>query len=348
MTRIAQVLIITAVNLAVISCARSTKALPETGPNYQATTTVPEIQPSPPTLNRSVVGRVTDEAQNPIAGARVLAVLTKEETAPFRSDRLSVNYMQRSRVTETVTTADGSYAINGFAHKDEIELSIQAKGFADNRRSARLDSGYEKTVRDVVLTPGLKLQGRVTAPDGSPVNDAIIDVDYAWMAKGHRQLPWAYTLTDDDGRFLLGIDRETDWISLHVISERNGLYFFIKQEAKGEMLLKMEERASLSGKVVAPPGTALDDLVIFVDGEVPEPPMYAPRTGLRASDPRFITLDSDGHFEFTELYPGLKYRANVLRPVVEKTRRFDKLLAEDVYHALKPESKGEWNPSVPE
>ncbi len=84
-----------------------------------------------------------------------------------------------SRVATATTGSDGTYAARTYTeHASVKRLDVRASGFATRRMEiphASVEEGRTATLEDVVLTPGARVEGVVTGPDG-PVSGARIEV----------------------------------------------------------------------------------------------------------------------------------------------------------------------------
>jgi len=141
----------------------------------------------------SVSGRVTDQAGDPIPGARLRA---SNCDCGRRRDR-------RLATSETVTEADGSYRLTGFAPSDQWDyrMTVRTEGFGG------LDSEPFKVTREIqdkdfVLERAAMISGRVVDAAGRPVR--FVGVALRSLEQGSdRPLPEG-AITDEEGQFTLG------------------------------------------------------------------------------------------------------------------------------------------------
>jgi hypothetical protein len=96
------------------------------------------------------------------------------------------------------TNADGVVMIRGpSAHGPlQVELSIQAGGFASQRRIVALAAASDSV--DVVLAPGKVFRGRVLDKSGVPIPNSVAQTD--WDNQGVRKYEWT-SRTDASGGF---------------------------------------------------------------------------------------------------------------------------------------------------
>ena len=154
-------------------------------------------------LKQSVAasGKVVDGAGKPVANARVKMTrlfLSAETEMMFRF--MTFEALEKSALQsalETQTDAEGNWKI--------ADLPVGAVGYfqLEDARFARND-GFgvpgetSQIVPDLKATPGAKLKGRVTSPDGKPVAGARVNVNV-----GEKQSSYASTITAPDGTYQL-------------------------------------------------------------------------------------------------------------------------------------------------
>jgi hypothetical protein len=122
-----------------------------------------------------IAGRVTDEADQPIEGAKVATFFTLYEPV--------------------VTDADGHYEItHADAAKDSHSLFARKSGYLEAKTEVKTRA--TPATHDLVLKRGVRVHGRVFAPNGSPVAGASLYIGFS---------PNAYDRLDaisgDDGSF---------------------------------------------------------------------------------------------------------------------------------------------------
>lgn len=142
-----------------------------------------------------LTGRVTDPDGGPIAGAEVIARLTKNSAGSVETDR---------------TDEDGRFDIGGLTPGTHI-VRASAEGFAD-RAVRDIDVDESGGELDLTLERGIEVNVRVFDEDGSPAAGATArlmplgDVPQAGDSVGNalRSFFSGKTTTDADGRMALG------------------------------------------------------------------------------------------------------------------------------------------------
>ncbi|MEM8962789.1 MAG: carboxypeptidase-like regulatory domain-containing protein [Acidobacteriota bacterium] len=135
------------------------------------------------TLRRGavVVGRVTDEAEKPIAGARVGVEITDAIRATWGGG------------SAAITDDEGNYRLDGVEPGRRM-LNVFAMRYLSSRHELEVQVD-EDNVLDVELRRGFTLAGRVLEADGTPATGARVDL----APPGDRH--GTVERTDDDGRF---------------------------------------------------------------------------------------------------------------------------------------------------
>jgi hypothetical protein len=155
--------------------------------------------PDPTTLARgSIAGKISDDKQVPIAGARVCAVGSSSELA---------DELVRDPVC-AVADAGGAYRLQGLYPARYI-VSASAKPFrpavhGDRRRPhLTLAAGEHKTAIDIALRgDGVEVTGTVADITGGPITNARVRSQGGWWGSDHAI---ATTETDAAGKFSLWV-----------------------------------------------------------------------------------------------------------------------------------------------
>jgi len=118
---------------------------------------------------RTGVGRVVDEADEPVAGA-VVRLVPSVGTTSYRRRPLA---RSRNDGASGTTTADGTFRIADLTG-GRYDLEVAAPGFAPAIvPGVEVPEGAGATdLGTVVLSPGLRIAGRIVDPEGRPVEGA--------------------------------------------------------------------------------------------------------------------------------------------------------------------------------
>jgi RNA polymerase sigma factor (sigma-70 family) len=148
-------------------------------------------------------GRIVDEQDKPVAGAKVHVSLANN-LKPVKSDGRA----QYDLSTETVTDIEGRWRIDGVPNHPEAKLSLQVSHpdfvieelWGKNQQRAGVTT--EKLIQgtaNLTLNRGVIVRGRVTGPDDKPIKDAIVVLgDEPYISQLQTKFP-----TDADGQFRL-------------------------------------------------------------------------------------------------------------------------------------------------
>lgn len=137
----------------------------------------------------AVVGRLVDPEGEPVVG-RVQVAEIAGEPAPLAAARL----------LSAEADADGRFRIEEVPLGPSA-LAASAPGFATRRLDFDARPGPRPNdVGEIALDPGLRVAGRVRAPDGSPIADARLQ---CWQRLGGSRGS-AEATSSADGRFVLG------------------------------------------------------------------------------------------------------------------------------------------------
>ncbi len=261
-------------------------------------------------------GYVIDEGGYPIIGANV-ALITWASGYDYRGTR--------SWLTETDDA--GHYSFTGFKHSPPYDRL----GFADVSASAlgyetvgkRVSIQYGETIDDVAFTlpPGATVRGRVLAPKGDPVASAVVNCRSANTSS----LPYQFTATDGDGRFVLGIGKPgSAALVITTKDDKETLFHSVPMGTNEEIVLTMQQPAALIGRLTWSDGAPATDLHLSLTCRYPMPgetPDYANQvqshnafeigTGyIHATE-----SSGNGRFSFESFAPGPDFVLNASRRV---------------------------------
>src|SRR5262245_36822903 len=161
----------------------------------------------------------------------------------------------RSRTLAVQTAADGTYRLEGVAFSGTATVSAFREGLMGAQATIQVEAGKAQEGVDLELRAGKMLGGVLLDAAGKPVADAIVWAHQAWHPK---DMAWAseplsrsraywgnLALTDEGGRFLLGLSTKAETCHLRVHSEAHGQDFFLYLAVtEEEVRLRMKERAA--------------------------------------------------------------------------------------------------------
>lgn len=287
----------------------STPLAPTTAPSEPA----PAEPPSEPGLIEdpasyiAVSGTVKDGKDQPVAGARVLLAVTGGEGKMYEN-LLGKDYLKRSKVYEAAADAQGHYEIFGVRYEGQVMVCAVARDFAGNGLQFDVKAGESYTDKDLDLTPGITVQGALSAEDGSMITDAIVSTVQAWNRSGYAW-GWGFNVTDEHGLFTLSFAPEAQWCTLRANSESLGQDYFVRLPVgSGNFELRMKPKASLHGTIAWNGERPEEDVVVSVLGSIPEPDMHTVSTGMRPEMLETALVGADDTYSLSGLYPGLEYR----------------------------------------
>ena len=255
----------------------------------------------------TVSGEVKDTADKPVAGAKVLLAVAGPVGTGYEN-QLREDYLRRSRVYETNSDGLGHYEISGVPYEGQALLYAVVPSFAGNRQQFDMKAGESYPGKDLDLTPGVTVQGALSAEDGTMVTDAIVSTLSAWNQRDYAW-DWGFDVTDEHGLFTLSFVPEAQWASVRVNSDSKGQDFFLRLPVNGgNFQLRMKPTASLHGTITWNGERFSEEIVVSLLGSVPEPDMNTMHTGWRPEMEQTALLGADNTYAVTGLYPGLQYR----------------------------------------
>jgi len=199
-----------------------------------------------PSLYCSISGKIVDEAEVAIAGAKAL-VMTQgiEQDETYDVKDYWTGLLERHHHFSATSDANGEYTVSGIRFRGWAYVGAFAEGYTV-RRSVRvaLSEGDSLQDVDVILEIADMLTGRVLAQNGSPVGDAIVR-----PASGGSATAIAYT--DTNGLFTLSARSYHDLRYLTVNSPSQGAATFSDIPVPSDQIveLRMPGTAVLKGRV---------------------------------------------------------------------------------------------------
>ena len=170
---------------------------------------IPDVYPVRLERGVSASGRIVDENDKPIAGAKVQVTTQHEDLAPARADtRTRYNSWLAIGANAAVTDAHGRWRINDVPNHPKVELTLLVThpGYVSDENWGQTQRACAITTAMLLngtatlkLKAGAIVQGRVTDSAGNPVAGAIVvkgDDPYFGSTPSEFQ-------TDAEGRFRL-------------------------------------------------------------------------------------------------------------------------------------------------
>ncbi len=148
----------------------------------------------------TVIGRVTDAQDQPVANARMTTIDSEINTATTKTDN-NGNFILKG-VCNSYEFYKGDAAFGGpaasqpAAPSGHADLTIEAIGFAAQTVAVNLLAATNAV--NYTLAPSRILRGHVTDKSGHPIPNAIVQTD--WNTQGLRAFDWQ-TRTDVNGQF---------------------------------------------------------------------------------------------------------------------------------------------------
>ncbi len=250
-------------------------------------------------LGAGVAGRVVDEAGQPVAGARVLAVSASE---PFP--------VVDPRRDAAVTDADGKFAIAALAAGTYRFAASHPDFSPATTPPIAIDGHTAREDIEVRLDRGATIRGTVRSPDGQPVAAAAIRI----VGKG--SVFWRMTrqaFSDERGAFVVrGLPkRAVDVVAWHPSGGSELTPVDLAATPDAEVTLTLSLLGAIAGKVVDAAGQEIGDAQLVAEpvwtGAMGESDAWIAR-GLQAT-----IADSGGAFRFAGLPEGT-YEIHAARP----------------------------------
>lgn len=242
------------------------------------------------TRGLTVTGVVVDGDGEAVTAAGVTLVSGKPAT---RGGEL--------RVFEALSDLQGRFEFFHVA-SGTFDLTVRRAGFARKIvPGLELEGPRRVELRDVVLEPGVVLDGRVLAADGGPIAGAAVRIAHgvvpAWYADDAAEMPPPDTVSADDGRFVLEDMAPRERVTLEV--RHNGytpaVLGSIEAPTQEPLVIVLRASASLSGRVVDENGEALEKVGVRV---------FEERPGQRRRSLAQTLTRKNGRFTLSEIAPG--------------------------------------------
>ena len=212
------------------------------------------------------------------ADAAITGLVTNESGVPVQA-HLNATAKDGSASGSAAADGDGRYELRGLP-AGEVELHVQARGYAAEKRTADTRLGGRV---DVVLKRGLALRGEVLS-DGAPVARAGV------FANGASRGGSAYATTDERGRFTLeGLQAGRYAVSARAPDGRHAQVDDVDASQTTPLRIVLERKATavLTGRVVGLPSEG-DALMAMVQANGESGMGMAPVDGAR----RFRMVDA--------------------------------------------------------
>ncbi len=214
-----------------------------------------------------------------------------------------------------LTDAQGRYRVVGL-HAAAYELRVTAPGYAPLTEEADLavtvPPDLAPVTRDIVLSAGAALVGKVRTPDGALVGGASVEVSAAGPPELRARVRDLVAVTDPAGGFrLLGVPPGIDLIvsASHDDWVRGTLGpLRLLPGREQEVALALRVGGTLPGRVVDAAGRPVEGARVRWGHVGPEnEDRVAPGDAFRADEvlgPRVVRSDADGRFALDRLEPG--------------------------------------------
>lgn len=214
-----------------------------------------------------------------------------------------------------LTDATGRYLVTGL-HAGAYELRVTAPGFAPIVDEAEsrvvVPPDLQPVVRDIVLSAGAVLVGRVRTPEGAPQGGASVGVSASGPPELRARVRDLVAVTDPAGGFrLLGVPPGVDLVvaATHDAWVRGTLGpLRLLPGQQQEVTLVLRTGATLPGRVVDGQGRPVEGARVRWGNVGPEnEDRVSPGDSFRADEalgPRVLRTDADGRFAIERLEPG--------------------------------------------
>lgn len=229
---------------------------------------------------RVAFGRVVDEDEAPVAGARVELTAEGILAGPWWAE----------------TDAAGRFEVPDLS-AGRYGLTVDAGGFAPRAiRGLEIAAETRTDFGPIVLARGSVLEGRVEDREGRPIEGARIDARLADFHTSHLRgrHQSASATTDAEGRFVLeGLIREAK-LSL-TVAKPDYAAQQLDAVAGKPVTIVLEPAARLDGKVLGPDGEPISAALVAASPDPQQP----------AARPSGSYTDAEGAFEIADLTPGV-------------------------------------------
>lgn len=246
-----------------------------------------------------LVGRILAGDESPIAGARL-------ELAPSAGDvrlRLLQPRTPRSERPKATSGADGAFAF-GSLGAGRFDLAVEAAGCAPTKiPQIEIVAGEAVDLGEIVLDPGVEVEGRVVDGRGAPVAGVEILLDARAVFSGF-EVPDPVAVSGEDGRFVVRDRRPGERIDLvarkagYGTASQGGIVVPPERPVR----LELPALGRISGRVLdardRPARATVGAVVVFRMQSGTGGAMM----GSREVGP--VATDDDGRFELADVPPG--------------------------------------------
>jgi hypothetical protein len=247
-----------------------------------------------------LVGRVLAGDDSPIAGARL--ELSASRGGDLRA-RLIRFRMGREENPKAATGDEGRFVFSGLG-AGFYDLAIEASDFAPTRiPRVEIVAGEARDLGEVLLDPGVGVEGRVVDREGTAVAGAEILLDLRALLTG-REVPAAAAVTGEDGRFEIPDRRAGERIDVAARKSGYGIASVGGVVVPPERPLRLELPAlgRISGRVLDANGRPAE---ASVGGEL----LFRMQTGamgmmMGSTSIEAVATDAEGRFELGDLTAG--------------------------------------------
>ena len=232
------------------------------------------------------VGRVVDEAEQPVAGAGVT----------LRRPAATQTVQQLWLTPRSETDGEGRFQVPDLA-AGRYDLEVAADGFAPARvpglpvpeGAGELDFGT------VVLVPGARLEGRVSDPHRAPIADAEIAL-HLEGAMAPSSLRGEAT-SDAEGNFTVTdlLPHQPVRLSVRAAGFGSAALSAVRPPTAEPIEIVLQPAGSIAGRVVDTAGRAIEAARLAAQPERPTP--------ATSRSPTTAHSDADGRFQLADLEP---------------------------------------------
>lgn len=253
----------------------------------------------------SLVGVVRDDRGTPLAGAQIRVALPAPEGATGMAAMMA---QFSARTVSSVSRGDGSYTVEGLP-PGTLTVTAKAPGYKSSRIELQM-SAESRMEHDFALDPGLRLAGIVIGPDGTPIADADVEIDWPDVDENPMAAAMA-AFAGFNGDSETTSNEEGKWTAIGL---EDGPYR-IQASAEGflpatvddievgteEVVLQLRAAASIAGVVLQQDGgEVVPSAEVLRTGGPGGGGMMAMFTGGSESEP----VEADGTFLIQGLEPG--------------------------------------------